>query len=95
MSSKWNQLKQGGSKHYKTGTVEPIDLYKSVKPHKSISALSIFAFCNVIKYSFRQLTQGYKKKDCGKIKHYISMIEIENDEKGRKNVVVKGRRRSS
>lgn len=94
MSSKWEELKQGGSTHYKTGKVEPIDLYKSITPHPSLSALSVFALCNIIKYAFRQLTRGYKREDCDKIRHYASMIQIDNDEKGCKNVVV-GRRRKN
>lgn len=47
MNEKWNELKKNGSEHYKTGGVEPLDLYASG------GMLIPFALCSIIKYAFR------------------------------------------
>ena len=33
----WDEVKQKGSRHYKTGGVEPIDLLKHTKPDASLT----------------------------------------------------------
>lgn len=43
----WEELKQQGSSHYKTGGVEPVDLYKAG------GMFDEFALCSIIKYAFR------------------------------------------
>lgn len=79
----WDQLKQGGSEHYKTGAVEPIDLYRSATPHKSLSSLMIFALCCIIKYAFRCLTRGVSEGDMGKIVHYARIVMANHKEQGK------------
>lgn len=70
----WEELKKRGSQHYKTGDTEPIDLYKCIRPHSSLSALDIKALTDCIKYSYRMLNKGANKSDCDKIRHYIDMV---------------------
>lgn len=43
----WNRLKQQGSEHYKSGEVEPIDLY--VAGHM----FHDWAIASIVKYAFR------------------------------------------
>ena len=43
----WEELKQQGSDHYKTGGVEPVDLYRAGGMFRD------FALCSIIKYAFR------------------------------------------
>jgi hypothetical protein len=69
----WNELKQQGSTHYKTGDVEPIDLYKSG------DMLHDFALASIIKYAFRsRRSEGADKvtviKNLKKIIHYAELI---------------------
>ena len=73
----WDELKQQGSPHYKSGTVEPIDLYRAAKPHESLSAFGVKALTDIIKYSFRMLTKGVNVSDCTKIIHYTSLAKAE------------------
>jgi hypothetical protein len=77
--SEWDELKSQGSAHYKTGGVEPIDLYRSATPHPSYNAFDIKALTDVIKYAFRLLTRGYLKADVDKIKHYISLYDADKE----------------
>jgi hypothetical protein len=49
------ELKQSGSEHYKTGGVEPVDLYKAG------GMFEYFALCSIIKYAFR--SKDLMKKD--------------------------------
>jgi hypothetical protein len=46
-TAKWNELKQQGSEHYKTGEVEPIDLYVAGQMFHD------YAVSSIIKYAFR------------------------------------------
>jgi hypothetical protein len=65
----WEEVKKGGSQHYKTGGVEPIDLYKSlgiVKP---------FAIASIIKYASRNVVKPINNKDMDKIIHYATMLK--------------------
>jgi hypothetical protein len=43
----WNELKQNGSEHYKTGGIEPVDLYSAGNMFHD------FALCSIMKYAFR------------------------------------------
>lgn len=43
----WDDLKNNGSDHYKTGGVEPVDLYAAGNMFHD------FALCSIIKYAFR------------------------------------------
>lgn len=73
----WEDLKKRGSEHYKTGDIEPIDLFKSVPVHAlhpSLTLLDAKALTDCIKYSYRMLTKGASKSDCDKIRHYIDMV---------------------
>jgi hypothetical protein len=47
MSKDWTKLKENGSAHYKTGGVEPVDLYLAGDMFED------FALCSIIKYAFR------------------------------------------
>lgn len=73
----WEELKQRGSQHYKTGAVEPIDLYRSAKPHPEYNAFDIKALTDTIKYSYRLLVRGYSASDVEKIKHYIELFDCD------------------
>jgi hypothetical protein len=70
----WNQVKQSGSEHYKTGDVEPIDLYRS------LGILRPFAIASIIKYSSRNVGDGTQasdpvsNKDMQKIIHYAEIL---------------------
>jgi predicted phage gp36 major capsid-like protein len=81
----WNELKQQGSAHYKTGDVEPIDLYKSG------DMLHDFALASIIKYAFRsreeeQLDRATFLKNMDKIIHYASLLKAENVAENTANV---------
>jgi len=82
----WDEVKQKGSRHYKTGRVEPIDLFKHTKPDASLTALDIKALTDCIKYAYRMLTTGVNFSDCDKIIHYIEMIRVCLQEKTTINV---------
>ena len=77
----WNDLKKIGSQHYKTGAVEPIDLYRSAKPHADYNAFDIKALTDCIKYAFRLLTRGYLKADADKIIHYMMLFIADREGK--------------
>jgi len=70
----WDDVKRKGSKHYKAGKIEPIDIYRDIQPHPSLTALDIKALTDNIKYSYRMLTNGANKEDCDKIIHYTEMV---------------------
>jgi hypothetical protein len=73
----WEELKKRGKDYWKTGGVEPIDLYKAV------GILKPFALASIIKYAFRaRLEDGMKLiDDMVKIKHYADMIIVQEEEK--------------
>jgi len=71
----WEEIKQNGSVHYKTGAVEPIDLLRDLKPHESLTALEVKALTDNIKYSFRMLQKGLNVADLEKIQHYTAMCQ--------------------
>jgi hypothetical protein len=68
----WEDLKKRGSEHYKTGRVEPIDLYRSA------GMLRHFALSNIIKYAYRNsdLSKPLSVKDLEKVKHYADMLIV-------------------
>jgi len=76
MSDKWEDLKSQGMEHYKTGKIEPIDLYKSS------GILRPFALGNIIKYAFRNadLSKPMNIKDLEKVIHYANMLLVLADE---------------
>jgi hypothetical protein len=65
----WEAIKQRGSTHYKTGRIEPIDLYRSA------GLLKPFCVCNIIKYAYRQQAD-INPADCDKIAHYNDMLRF-------------------
>lgn len=67
--SEWEKLKAKGSEHYKTGEVEPIDLYKSA------GILEDFSIGNIIKYAYRLKKKGLNGSDIDKIIHYAEMLK--------------------
>ena len=76
----WEELKQQGSDHYKTGGVEPIDLYRAV------GAFRPFALCSIVKYSFRSLTRWQRdqpilEQDLDKIIDYAQKLKADLHEK--------------
>ena len=64
----WNRLKKIGNPKYKTGGVEPIDLYKAG------GFIVPFAVGCIIKYAYRNATGKVNPKDMGKIIHYAEII---------------------
>jgi len=72
----WDDIKRKGSKHYKAGKIEPIDMYRDIKPHQSLSTLDIKALSDIIKYAYRMLTNGSNTEDCNKIIHYTEMVRF-------------------
>lgn len=72
----WEECKSIGSDHYKTGDIEPIDLYDAVFPHPSLNCMQIKALTDNIKYSFRMLTEGLNKSDVRKVLHYTLLAWV-------------------
>ena len=66
--SNWESLKRSGADHYKTGLIEPIDLYRSG------GILKHFAVGNIIKYAYRQ-REAISVSDLDKIIHYAEMLK--------------------
>ncbi len=69
----WEALKARGSDHYKTGGVEPVDLYRAA------GAFRPFALCSIIKYAFRNLRgdDPVKEKDMNKIIDYAEKLKAD------------------
>ena len=68
---KWEEVKNLGSAHYKSGLIEPIDLYKAG------GMMQDFAIASIIKYAYRNREQNGNPisiKDMEKIKHYAEML---------------------
>ena len=66
----WIDLKENGSAHYKTGSVEPIDLYRAA------GAFETFALCSIIKYAFRNLRgSAVSHADMDKVIDYARKIK--------------------
>jgi hypothetical protein len=67
----WDELKQQGSDHYKSNSVEPIDLYKAG------GILHNFAIGSIIKYAYRNRSAEVDMisiADMKKIIHYAQML---------------------
>jgi hypothetical protein len=69
----WDELKQQGSMHYRTGGVQPIDLYRDLGIFRD------FALASIIKYASRNIACGpdapqAKESDMRKIIHYAELI---------------------
>lgn len=76
-------IKKSGSDHYKTGGVEPIDLYEQG------GMLRDFALCSIIKYAYRCRRDSEREpklvtKDMSKIQHYAEMVKELADKTGDK-----------
>jgi hypothetical protein len=67
----WEGLKKVGSEHYKTGGVEPIDLYRAKGIFKP------FAIASIIKYAARNAEKELNPKDMDKIIHYAMLLIAE------------------
>jgi hypothetical protein len=64
----WSELKSQGSEHYKTGGVEPVDLYLAGGMFED------FALCSIIKYAFRQ-RGNVNVRDLDKIIDYAQKLK--------------------
>ena len=76
----WDDLKQQGSEHYKTSSIEPIDLYRS--GHMFCD----FALASIIKYAFRsRVEEGLDEetfvRNMKKIIHYAELLIANSDAK--------------
>lgn len=71
IEGKWDALKMQGSEHYKTGGVEPIDLYLAGGMFRH------FALCSIIKYAFRNRNtdEQLNVKDLDKIIDYAEKLK--------------------
>ena len=72
--STWEEEKKQGQEHYKTGGVEPVDLYRAG------GMFNDFALCSIIKYAFRsRLNQDIDKatldKNLDKIIDYAMKLK--------------------
>lgn len=74
--SEWDKLKRRGSAHYKSGGVEPIDLFKDLQPHISLNAMQVKGLTDIIKYAYRMLSLGMNDKDIEKIEHYLHLSTV-------------------
>lgn len=73
MPKTWEELKQNGSEHYKTGGgVEPVDLYLAGGMFRH------FAICSIIKYAFRNREQEepVNVRDMEKIIDYAQKLIV-------------------
>ena len=74
-----DEIKQKGSLHYKTGTIEPIDLLEAGH------ILHDFAIGSIIKYAYRCRFMSNRPgklvlEDMDKIIHYAEMIKSQWDD---------------
>ena len=68
----WNDLKANGSDHYKTGGVEPVDLYVAGGMFRD------FALASIMKYAFRNRTEAGSQttmRDLDKIIDYAQKLK--------------------
>lgn len=67
----WDELKQSGSTHYKTGGIEPVDLYVSGGMFRA------FSLCSIIKYAFRNRNneEPLRISDLDKIIDYAQKLK--------------------
>ena len=76
MGETWEETKRNGSEHYKTGGVEPVDLYRA------LGAFQPFALCSIIKYAARCIKRGASVSDLDKIIDYATKVRATIIEKG-------------
>lgn len=79
MNETWDELKRRGSDHYKTGSTECIDLYRSGHMFQE------FALASIIKYAFRSreeedLDRATFERNMDKIIHLASLLKADNAE---------------
>ena len=72
--STWEEEKKQGQEHYKTGGVEPVDLYRAG------GMFNDFALCSIIKYAFRSrneehVNQGLFINNMNKIIDYAQKLK--------------------
>lgn len=67
-ADKWKALKNRGSEHYKSNSIEPIDFYVS------LGIFEDFALANIIKYASRS-SINYNPNDMDKIIHYSELLK--------------------
>ena len=77
LPSTWDALKDQGSQHYKTGGVEPVDLYRAGNMFHD------FALCSIIKYAFRSrlcmdIDKATLDKNLDKIIDYAQKLKAAN-----------------
>ena len=75
----WEELKNKGEEHYKTGDIEPVDLYLAG------DMLRDFAIGNIIKYAYRNRTnvgcsRPLNMNDMAKIKGCLQALSARNDD---------------
>ena len=84
---KWEELKMQGNLLYKSGVVEPIDLYKSG------GLLRDFAVGSIMKYAFRNREKVRRRinlMDIRKIIHYAEiLISLEEERHERESCIRK------
>lgn len=69
---KWNELKRKGSAHYKTGGIQPIDLYLAMDPEGFRS----WAIFEITSHALRNLVPREKiLEDLDKIIHYAELLK--------------------
>jgi hypothetical protein len=67
----WDRLKKGGSDHYKTHNIEPIDLYRAM------GILRHWAIAEICQHALRNIdVEVVSNKDMEKIKHYAEMLKV-------------------
>jgi len=73
----WMELKISGNPMYKTGSVEPIDLYKAS------GMFTHFALCSIIKYAYRytKTRQRDRVSNLNKIIHYAQLLIAQEEER--------------
>ena len=72
VEEEWDALKGNGSDHYKTGGVEPVDLYAAGGKFRD------FALASIIKYAFRNRTEAGSQttmRDLDKIIDYAQKLK--------------------
>ena len=75
----WEQLKQEGSEHYKTGGVEPIDLYRSLSP----IAFHHWVIQEISQHALRNLEPSDRiESDMEKVIHYARLVIANHKEQG-------------
>jgi hypothetical protein len=78
----WKDIKSNGSQHYKSGSVEPLDLLKEG------GILRDKAIGDIIKYAYRNRREVRRRiniSDMNKIIHYAQILIVMEEEKNAKS----------